>query len=228
VDIWRGYIKFGSIGIALGEARIGNSKWTRKTGNLRLTSDTLRLVTLLLAPMNFWAIDGLGLWGNIGGWLIVAIASFLLTNIIIYFDKKFSNYISKQWISIAALNLLGLSYLQYGWKFSGFPILAIYLGVIGTAIATIYQNQIQGISETTEVENQTNTGDPLTGIVIVIYALIILLARGIFVANVDITKLGLALGISGWILLKNNISDRIQRKLFVYIGLGLVYYYWVG
>ncbi|MEM1171353.1 MAG: DUF2157 domain-containing protein [Cyanobacteria bacterium P01_H01_bin.35] len=207
----------------------GATVWTRKIGNLRLTSDTLRLVTLLLVPVNFWAIDGLGLWGNIGEWLIIAIASFLLTSIIIYFDKKISNVISKKWISIAALNLLGLSYLQYGWKFSGFPILAIYLGVIGTAIATIYHNQTQTITETTEVENQTNTGDPLTGIAIVIYALGILLARGIFVANVEIAQLGLALGISGWILLKNNISDRIQRKLFVrnQIGISLLLLGWL-
>ncbi|MDJ0520133.1 MAG: hypothetical protein QNJ74_29060 [Trichodesmium sp. MO_231.B1] len=207
----------------------GATVWTRKTGNLRLTSETLRLVTLLLVPVNFWAIDGLGLWRNLGEWLIVGLASFLLTSIIFYFDRKISNYLSKQWISIAALNLLGLSYLQYGWRFSGFPILAIYLGVIGTAIATIYHNQTQPITKTAEVENQTNTGDPLTGIAIVIYALLILLARGIFVANVEIAKLGLALGISGWILLKNNISDRIQRKLFVQnrIGISLLFLGWL-
>ncbi len=203
--------------------------WTRKTGNLRLTSETLRLVTLLLVPVNFLAIDGLGLWGNIGEWLIVGFASFFLTSIIIYFDKKLSNHISTQWISIASLNLLGLSYLQCGWRLSGFPILAIYLGVIGTAIATIYHNQTQPITETTEVQNQTNTGDPLTGIAIVIYALGILLARAIFVANVDITKLGLALGISGWILLKNNISNQIKQKLFVQnrIGISLLLLGWL-
>ncbi|MGD1717625.1 hypothetical protein [Dapis sp. BLCC M172] len=207
----------------------GATVWTRKTGNLRLTSETLRLVTLLLVPVNFWAIDGLGLWGNIGEWLIVALASFLLTSIVIYFDKKITNYLSKQWISIAALNLLGLSYLQYGWKFSGFPILAIYLGVIGTAIATIYHNQTQKITETTEVENKTNTGELLTGIAIVVYALLILLARGIFVANVDITKLGLALGISGWILLKNNIYNQIKQKLFIQnrIGISLLFLGWL-
>ncbi len=92
-----------------------------KTGNLQLTSETLRLVTLLLVPVNFWAIDGLGLWGNLEEWLIVAIrsrcvsiiASLFLTTIIIYFDKNFKNSVSINWISIAALNLLGLSYLHY-------------------------------------------------------------------------------------------------------------------
>ncbi|WP_287519405.1 DUF2157 domain-containing protein [Okeania sp. SIO2C2] len=259
----------------------GATFWTKKIGGLRLTSETLRLVTLLLVPVNFWAIDGLGLWGNIGEWLIVAITSLLLTSIIIYFieegrrhpplppfergekegippplkgerkksmgtqtptncqhpvegdvlnpkekDKKFNNSVSTNWISIASLNLLSLSYLHYGWRFSGFPILAIYLGVIGTAIATIYQNQTPPTEKIREIENQTTTGDPLTGIAIVIYALGILLVRAIFVANVDITKLGLALGISGWILLKNN---QIQRKLFVQnrIGISLLLIGWL-
>lgn len=201
--------------------------WTRKTKKLQLTSQTLRLVTLLLVPVNFWAIDGLGLWNNIGEYLIVVFASFFLTTIVIYFYKKPN--VSIKWISIAPLNLLGLSYLHYGWRVSGFPILAIYLSVIGTAIATIFHNQSQKITETIEIENKTNTRDPLTGIAIVIYTLLILLTRAIFIANVDITKLGLALGISGWILLKNNILNQIKGKLFVqnWIGISLLLLGWL-
>ncbi|MGV2390897.1 MAG UNVERIFIED_CONTAM: hypothetical protein LVR29_30040 [Microcystis novacekii LVE1205-3] len=37
---------------------------------LRLTSQALRLVTLLLVPMNFLAMDSLGLWRNPLDWLI--------------------------------------------------------------------------------------------------------------------------------------------------------------
>ena len=201
--------------------------WTRKTKKLQLTSQTLRLVTLLLVPVNFWAIDGLGLWNNIGEYLIVVFASFFLTTIVIYFYKKPN--VSIKWISIAPLNLLGLSYLHYGWRVSGFPILAIYLSVIGTAIASIFHNQSQKITETIEIQNKTNTRDPLTGIAIVIYTLLILLTRAIFIANVDITKLGLALGISGWILLKNNILNQIKGKLFVqnWIGISLLLLGWL-
>ena len=201
--------------------------WTRKTKKLQLTSQTLRLVTLLLVPVNFWAIDGLGLWNNIGEYLIVVFASFFLTTIVIYFYKKPN--VSIKWISIAPLNLLGLSYLHYGWRVSGFPILAIYLSVIGTAIASIFHNQSQKITETIEIENKTNTRDPLTGIAIVIYTLLILLTRAIFIANVDITKLGLALGISGWILLKNNTLNQIKGKLFVqnWIGISLLLLGWL-
>lgn len=201
--------------------------WTRKTKKLQLTSQTLRLVTLLLVPVNFWAIDGLGLWNNIGEYLIVVFASFFLTTIVIYFYKKPN--VSIKWISIAPLNLLGLSYLHYGWRVSGFPILAIYLSVIGTAIATIFHNQSQKITETIEIQNKTNTRDPLTGIAIVIYTLLILLTRAIFIANVDIAKLGLALGIIGWILLKNNTLNQIKGKLFVqnWIGISLLLLGWL-
>ena len=201
--------------------------WTRKTKKLQLTSQTLRLVTLLLVPVNFWAIDGLGLWNNIGEYLIVVFASFFLTTIVIYFYKKPN--VSIKWISIAPLNLLGLSYLHYGWRVSGFPILAIYLSVIGTAIASIFHNQSQKITETIEIENKTNTRDPLTGIAIVIYTLLILLTRAIFIANVDIAKLGLALGIIGWILLKNNTLNQIKGKLFVqnWIGISLLLLGWL-
>ena len=201
--------------------------WTRKTKKLQLTSQTLRLVTLLLVPVNFWAIDGLGLWNNIGEYLIVVFASFFLTTIVIYFYKKPN--VSIKWISIAPLNLLGLSYLHYGWRVSGFPILAIYLSVIGTAIASIFHNQSQKITETIEIQNKTNTRDPLTGIAIVIYTLLILLTRAIFIANVDIAKLGLALGIIGWILLKNNTINQIKGKLFVqnWIGISLLLLGWL-
>ena len=207
----------------------GTSIWTKKTGGLRLTSETLRLVTLLLVPVNFWAIDGLGLWGNFGGLLTAAIATMILTGITIYFDRQSHNLVSRKWISIASVNLLGLSYLHYGWRLSEFSILAIYLGVIGTAIANIYHNQTQRTAEITEVQNQTITGDSLTGIAIVIYALGILLARAIFVANVDITKLGLALGISGWILLKNNRENQRNKKSVIQnrIGISLLLIGWL-
>ncbi|MDJ0556872.1 MAG: hypothetical protein QNJ68_20985 [Microcoleaceae cyanobacterium MO_207.B10] len=203
--------------------------WSKKIGNLRLTSETLQLVTLLLVPVNFWAIDGLGLWVNIGGLLTVALATIILSVITIYFDKKSRNNVTTNWISITALNLLGLSYLQYGWRFLGFPILAVYLGVIGTALATIYYQQNQPTAEIIEVKNKTNYGDPLTGIAIVIYALGILVARAIFIANVEITQLGLALGISGLILLKNNLSHPIKAKLLVQnrIGISLLFIGWL-
>ncbi|MEO1186768.1 MAG: DUF2157 domain-containing protein, partial [Cyanobacteria bacterium J06636_27] len=42
----------------------GLSFWTGKQANLRLTSGALHIVTMLLIPINFWAMDSFGLWQN--------------------------------------------------------------------------------------------------------------------------------------------------------------------
>ncbi|MFN7716932.1 MAG: hypothetical protein ACK5QS_15880 [Pseudanabaenaceae cyanobacterium] len=47
------------------------SFWTSRDQRLRLTSRALQLVTLLLIPINFWAMDGLGLLSSGGGILTV-------------------------------------------------------------------------------------------------------------------------------------------------------------
>jgi len=57
----------------------GASFWSSQQPGLRLTSQALRLVTLLLVPMNFLAMDSLGLWRNPLAWLIVVVAALSLT-----------------------------------------------------------------------------------------------------------------------------------------------------
>jgi len=195
----------------------GTAVWTGKAAGLRLTAQSLRVVTLLLVPVNFWAMDGLGLWGNFLEWGTGAIAAFILTFITVNLTKKnpeetdvsetrfleetgFLGFLKKTGFlgfldrrSLLLFNLLGLSYLQWGWGLTGFPITAVYLGVIGTAFVTFSRNR-----------NSENNSEPLTAVAIVIYALAILLMRAIFVAYVDVALLGLAFGISGWILIKNN------------------------
>jgi hypothetical protein len=41
--------------------------WCRRSPNLQLTAKTLQMITLLLVPLNFWALDGLGGGGAGGG-----------------------------------------------------------------------------------------------------------------------------------------------------------------
>ncbi|MDY6803317.1 MAG: DUF2157 domain-containing protein [Cyanobacteriota bacterium] len=200
--------------------------WTGRSAGLRLTAQSLRLVTLLLVPMNFWAMDGLGLWGNFWEWGTAAIAAFVLTFIAINLTKKQQDRtsainltkkqqdrtssetnisVNSKWrsrsvadaTSLLFFNLLGLSYLQWGWGLGNFPIIAVYLGVIGTASITLSRNR-------NSTNNLANNSEPLTRVAIVIYALAILLMRAIFVARVDVALLGLAFGISGWILIKSN------------------------
>ena len=180
----------------------GTAVWTGKSAGLRLTAQSLRVVTLLLVPVNFWAMDGLGLWGNFLEWGTAAIAAFILTFITVNLTQKkqdstgvsetgFLGFLDRR--SLLLFNLLGLSYLQWGWGLVGFSVIAVYLGVIGTALITFSRNR-----------NLAHNSEPLTAVAIVIYALAILLMRAIFVAYVDVALLGLAFGISGWILIKSN------------------------
>ncbi|GBF79124.1 hypothetical protein [Aphanothece sacrum] len=165
------------------------SVWTNKQPHLRLTSQALRLVTLLLVTVNFWAMDSFYLWHTPLGWLIMSIAALSLSFLTI---KLFKNA-SSGW---PLINHLGLSYIHWGWTIPGMPLIATYAGVIGTTLITLTVPQ-----PTLETENRLDRLPfSLTG-AIVVYAVAILLIRAIFVTPVGISQLGLAVGICGWLML---------------------------
>jgi hypothetical protein len=120
---------WGVIGIYLNVLRclfLGESQ-----SNLRLTAQTLQIVTLLLVPVNFWAMDGFGLWRNPIDWIVVAVATVVLSAI------AFSLWKREQQPPLPIINYLALSYLHWGWSLPGFPLVAIYLGT-GATLATFY------------------------------------------------------------------------------------------
>src|ERR671933_296840 len=105
--------------------------WAGKQRHLQLTSQTLRLITLLLVPVNFWAMDSFGLWRHPWEWLVVAIAAFTLTaNTVLHPEMR--NHPSR--LTSDSLLLLLLSYLHWGWHLPGFPLVAVYIGMLGTAM----------------------------------------------------------------------------------------------
>ena len=53
--------------------------WAKKQSNLHLTAQTLQEVTLLLVPINFWAMDTFGLWRYPWDWAVAIVSG-------IYFD----------------------------------------------------------------------------------------------------------------------------------------------
>jgi hypothetical protein len=175
------------------------SFWAGKQSNLELTANTLQIVALMLVPVNLWAIDSFRLWHHLGEWLTVAIASLALTFITIVLLKNrpsiYSHRLRKlQWLPI--LNILGLSYLHWGWSLPKFPPIAVYIGAIGTCVITFYRIRYRQQIPSSRYENQ-GLDLPTS---LVIYALALLLVRAIFVAGVEIPQLGLALGICGWLV----------------------------
>ncbi|RCJ17777.1 DUF2157 domain-containing protein [Nostoc minutum NIES-26] len=190
----------------------GLSFWAGRQNNLRLTAQTLLIVALLLVPVNFWAMDSFRLWQNPLDWLTVAIASPILTFITVLLcnNRTFTHLPTGK---LPLVNILGLSYLHWGWKLPGFPLIAVYLAMIGTTIITVYLNRLmqrrrdrETRGDFDENELNENQSEQRFGLgislyaVVIIYGLLVLLVRAIFVAGVDVTQLGLAIGICGWLI----------------------------
>jgi len=193
---WQNFPAAGQYGVLWGYTIIFwiGSLWAGKQRNLQLTAHTLQLVSLLLIPVNFWAMDSFGLvlppsWE----WLVVGVAALTLTAITII-HPTMRNDLSR--LASRGFLLLWLSYLHWGWQWSEFPLVAVYLGMIAAAVLLPRYSRIAQTSD-----SSTNPLiDSRTGSLIVIYALAVLLGRGIFVQGLPITQLGLAIGVCGWLL----------------------------
>ncbi|MEM7726762.1 MAG: DUF2157 domain-containing protein [Cyanobacteria bacterium P01_A01_bin.45] len=244
------------------------SFWAGKQKNLKLTAGTLLVVTLLLIPVNFWAIDSFKLWHHPFDWGVVAFASISLTFIT---NSLCNNSLFIKFFPIGKLyflNLIGLSYLHWGWRIPGVPILVVYIATIGTAAATVLQitqkqniqkqtaqkptaqkstthqqqlirksegkivsnanksvneninepvsqreaniTNINDININTNSKNNLDIGLPAA---VIVYSLVVLLVRAIFVVSVDITQLGLAVGICGWLIAWLGLNSQgIQKE----------------
>ncbi len=187
----------------------GLSFWTGIQANLRLTSGALHIVTMLLIPINFWAMDSFGLWQNPINLVLTGIASIILTRITALLSKQSIFAGSVPVSKLSLINILGLSYLHWGWKFSGFPLIAVYLAFIGTTIITVFQNLQsarkegeeggEGVEGVEKNKSQFSWGKNVPAAVI-IYSSIILLIRAIIGAGINVAQLGLAIGICGWLI----------------------------
>ena len=199
---WERFPAFGQYGVLWAYTLTfwGVSFWAGRQQHLRLTAGALLVVTLLLIPVNFWAIDSFGLWNNPFDWIAVAIAGVSLTiiNHSLCNHRLFAGHLPIG--RLYFLNILGLSYLHWGWEIPGMPLIAIYLATIGTTIATI----IQAFNRQIFIPLQTKDKKSWLGIgltsAVIIYSLLLLLARAIFVVHIDATQLGLAIGICGWLI----------------------------
>jgi hypothetical protein len=82
---WERFPVAGQYGILFGYTLSfwGISFWTSKQQNLELTTQALLTVTLLLVPVNFWAMDGFRLWQNPVNWVVIAVAAVVLTGVTI-------------------------------------------------------------------------------------------------------------------------------------------------
>lgn len=207
---WQNFSAIGQYGILLAYTIVFwlASSWTGRQENLRVTSRMLQITTLLIIPVNFWMMDGFQLWQSPGGIAVAAIAGLTLSAIafgILRLSPR-SNL----------LNYWGLNWLQWGWAIPGFPLSATYLGSIGTAAFLFHWQQ----SSDSEAQERVDVG-----ILAIAFASLLLIGRAIFRAGVPINQLGLALGISGWLLCW--LSRQRSRLGWPQAGVGLLAIGWL-
>ncbi|MBC7973247.1 MAG: DUF2157 domain-containing protein [Verrucomicrobia bacterium] len=237
---WRNFSAVGQYGIlfAYTLAFWAASVWTGRQQSLRLTARMLQIATLLIIPVNFWMMDGFRLWQSGLGWVMAAIAAIVLTGIKVQLLKpEVGNGESgkgsrEKGVGKRVLLPLGtaiaLSWLHWGWGWTGFPLVATYVGTIGATIALVYEDREWGVEsresgvgsqEGEEAEGTIQNSELIThnselhpsplaphssllalSTITIAIATLLLIARAVLAAGVPINRLGLAVGICGWLL----------------------------
>ena len=172
--------------------------WARRQDGLRLTANTLQVVTLLLIPVNFWAIDSFGLWHQPFELVTASVAGIGLVGVIYIKHRQQRGRTNADRSGWLLGTYLVLSCLNLGWQIPYWSAIAIYIGAIGVAVVLQQIRQIEGGA-------------------LAIYGLGILLLRGLFVAHLPVSTFGLAIGIVGWLFTQWGLQKhrRLKRLLRV-------------
>jgi hypothetical protein len=230
---WRNFPPVGQYGILATYtlAFWAASLWTRRQANLRLTSQMLQITTLLIIPINFWVMDQLQVWGQfLGGVMALGIAA-ILTAIM----RQLLQPLPAGHPRLLLMTSVGLSWLHWGWGWSGFPLIATYAGTIAAAISLFVHDRNYPIEPAEpEMPLQENPEETVllpssslsAGVMTVMVATLLLIARAVWVAQVPIAQLGLALGICGWLLCWR-LRQRVDHTLWYGSGMGLLLVGWL-
>jgi hypothetical protein len=213
---WNNLSPPGQYGILLTYtlAFIGASFWTATKPQLQITARMLQVTSLLLIPVNFWMMDGFQLLQSTGGILVAILAALLLSVAIAILLPQ------RHWI---AANVLGLSWLHWGWGWYPVPVIATYIGCIGTSAALLLgQRQTEPLqAQITPWWSRISAAD-----IVLPFAVMLLLFRASVVAAVSLEQLGLAFGICGWLLCWQTRFQPSQR-IWALCGLALLLIGWM-
>jgi hypothetical protein len=158
--------------------------WASSQPGLTLTAHTLKIVALLLVPVNFWAIDSFQLWQQPLGWVTTGWA-LLSLSCLVFVDSRYRQQQGR--FRATALAYLGGSYLQLGWQLAGWATIAVYVAAIGA----IGIWQCRRYFFRNRFWQWANLGA---------YSLTILLLRALFVAHLPLYNFGLVIGMIGWLV----------------------------
>ncbi len=195
----------------------GAAAWANRRPSLRLTARMLQIATLLIVPVNFWMMDRLN-WQQGIGWLVNLLAAVILSIITRFLLPQLETR-----YRLPLINTLGLSWLHWGWAIAGMPLLAVYLGTVGTAALTYRQTELRR-SENSEHPEES----PLAVSMVVIgLATLLLMGRAVLAAQVPVSDLGLAFGICGWLFCWLTRRSWFQlTRLWTNLGVALLLLGW--
>ncbi|MDJ1179811.1 hypothetical protein PJF56_13140 [Roseofilum sp. BLCC_M91] len=210
---WENFPAIAQYGVLLGYTSLFwlISRLASQKENLELTSQALKLVTLLLIPVNFWAMDDFGLWSHpVNGLASLGSAVYLTV-------MAGSLWQTKTRVSLGFPIYLLASYLHWGWGVPNFPIFSVYLATLGSLGFYVYQfqNLQNSLKQTLRLSRLS------------LYAIGILLFRAIFVQGVVLPHLGLAIALCGTFTVWLSFTRRSQyHKPINRLGLTLLFFAW--
>ncbi|HEY9828655.1 MAG TPA: hypothetical protein V6D19_24805 [Stenomitos sp.] len=218
---WQSFPPEGQYGILLSYtiAFVITGLWTGKNPQLQRTAGMLQIASLLIIPVNFWMMDGFHLLQSISGIGIASVAAIVLSGATWHILRPSST--STYWI---AANAIGLSWLHWGWSWPHIPLIAAYIGCIGTSVVRFVRAQHLA-TDTADLTPQPWWQRIVPGDVLLIFAVLLLLFRAIAMAAVPLEQLGLALGTCGWVLCWLARTGSTQ-PIWAWSGIGLMLWGW--
>ncbi|MEM8829846.1 MAG: hypothetical protein AAGE96_10865 [Cyanobacteria bacterium P01_G01_bin.19] len=171
----------------------GIGYWSSKQNNLKLTSRTLNAISILLVPINCWAISHFGLGNSILEW-IALIVSLVVLSFVSHTAFKASKINSK---NIFVPLFILLSFLHLTWSFIPAISLAIYGGIIILSLV----NYLFLLPQPKY---------PIFGLLFLLSAWFLLLTRAAITESDAMLNYALAIAIFGWLLASIYLSKEKQ------------------
>lgn len=201
-------------------AFFGAATWTTQRPTLRLTTQMLRLATLLLLPLNFWRMDAIALWNEPWGWAIAPVAALVLSVIgVKLLRAAIAPPVNRRWVIVMAL---ALSWLHWGWALPAVPLIASYAATIGTALTLT--TQFASPSEEEHPAQPTTFGQ---AVLVLLVSVLVVLARAWWSDQVPFEQLGLAFGLCGGVLCWQT-RHLPTRRLWGWVGIALLLLGWAA
>lgn len=214
--LWVYTLMFGGVGL-----------WLQRRPRVQLTAQALQWVAVLLLPVNMVAIDRIG-FGSGSHLLVMAIATLTLTGLTLLIFQRLGQI---PWLG--RLNYLALSYLHWGWHSAQWAIAAVYGGIVLTGILTVVQTRRRADPSDRSRQSVFHTG-------LLIYGILVLLGRSLFIEQLPFTAFALAIGLCGALIAWNaqfsiqspesptQVLPVLMRPLtWEWVGGGLIFLGWL-